>query len=620
MDAERAEIRQFLSVHNPFDLLPEDVLDSLAGQIEVVRAAAETTLLRPEDHVRALYLVRSGRIELRGKGGEVWAQCSEGETFGVRALLKEGRAMFWATPLEDSTLYLLADKIFARLRLEHREFERFFTPLGGNARRLSHADDRLTADRQTNLIALRVRDLMTPDAVTIEADRPVRQAAMLMREHRISCLPVTTDGALTGVVTNVDLRDRVVAEGVAAETPVAAVMTPEPLTLAAEGLAFDGLLAMRERTVKHMPVMRDGRLVGILTNTDVLRRQINHPGYLSGMIMRRETPAGLAEVVAQVPQLLVILVETGVTGQQIGLTVSSITDATAYRLLQLAEQQLGPPPIPYVWVASGSQARQEQTGLSDQDNCMIIDDAYDEAEHGGYFKDLAQFVCDGLHACGYVYCPGEMMAMTPKWRQPLAQWKRYFTAWIEEPEPMAQMLASVLFDLRPIRGETRLFDELQADTFEKAKKSSFFVAHIVSNALTHTPPLGFFRNFILKLGGKRGKTLDMKFQGTVPIIDIARVYALRAGVTLANTHDRLVAAQRAGELSDAGMQDLIDALEFLSLVRLQHQSRQIKAGELPDNLISPDELSRIERQHLREAFLIVQTMQSSLANTYQIRR
>lgn len=620
MQAEAADIRQFLGAHPPFEALPAAARDWLASQVEVRQFGEEAIVLRLNAYVGHLYLVRSGRVEIRGGNKEVWAHRTEGETFGARALRADGRSAFQAMTLEATTLLLIPDGVFARLILDHIEFDRFFTPLGGASQTIAHADDRMSREWQSNLIAMRVRDLMTQSPVTVEARQPVREAAELMRDHRISCLPVTENGQLVGILTNVDLGDRAVASGLPPDTPVAAVMTPEPNTLAPNSLAYDALTAMQQRTPRHLPVVDAGRLVGIVTKSDVQRRLSNYPGYLSGKIVRRQTPASLAEVVAQVPLLLAAMVETGASAHQIGLTISSIADITTYRLLHLAEEQFGPPPVPYVWLCSGSEARQEQTGLSDQDNCLIIDDRFDEAVHGAYFETLARFVCNGLNACGYVYCPGEMMAMTPRWRQPLAEWKRYFDSWINRPEPEAQMLASVQFDFRPIRGETGLFDELQDEVFAKAKDNSLFIVFMATNALSHTPPLGFFRSFIQNVAGGLSEALDLKMRGTVPIIDLARVHALRAGITETNTHDRLVAAHAAGALSESGMHDLVDALEFLTLVRLKHQSRAIKRGQPLNNQVFPAELSRIERKHLNDAFLIVQRMQASLARTYQIQR
>ncbi len=620
MQVELGEIRRFLAAHPPFAALSEGILDAVSPHIETIQVDPETVVLRSRQHVRGLYIIRSGRIAIYGSNGDLWAQRTEGETFGVRALLGDGRSEFDAVALEPTMIYLLADSAFARLQSENPEFKRFFAPLGGVGASPGHADVRLSGDIQSNLIALRVRDVMVRDPVTLAADYSVRDAASLMRGRQLSSLPVTRDGELIGVVTVTDLRDRVVAEGAAPETLLSAVASRPPIQLSADDLAFDALLAMRQRGVTHVPVTQAGRLVGVLTKEDLLRRQSAGFGYFRAAIRRRETPASLAQIVARVPQVLVTLVETGVCAHEVGLIISSIADMTTHRLLQLAETRLGPPPVPYVWLSSGSQARQEQTATTDQDNCMILDDRYEEADHGPYFDELARSVCSGLDACGYRYCPGEMMAMTPKWRQPLARWINYFSSWIEEPAPMAQLLSSVLFDLRPVRGDISLFDRLQEFTAEKAKENSVFIAHMASNALTHIPPLGLFRNFVLVHGGEHDHELDLKFHGTVPIIDLARIYALLAGVKTANTHDRLVEAHRAGVLSEAGMYDLIDALEFLSIARLKHQSQYILSGRAPDTFISPDELSRVERQRLRQAFLAVRAMQSSLASTYQVRR
>jgi CBS domain-containing protein len=473
---------------------------------------------------------------------------------------------------------------------------------------------------QSNLIALRVRDLMTPDPLTTEIDRPVREAAVLMRDRGVSCLPVIAGGELAGMITDTDLRDRVVAEAISPETSVASVMTSAPPALEAHSLAYEAVLTMRRSAARYLPVMEDKRLVGLITESDLGRRQPEGFGFFADSIFRGQTAAGMAKVVAQIPQLLVMLVETATPAHAVGLTVTSVADVTSFRLLQLAEEQLGPPPVPYVWLSSGSQARQEQTGVSDQDNCMILDDGYVEAVHGEYFQDLAQFVCSGLHACGYDYCPGEMMATTPKWRQPLARWMDYFSSWIAHPEPMAQMLSSVMFDLRPIRGETRLFDRLQDISTSQAKASSLFVAHMAGHALSHAPPLNFFRGFVLGREGTHENRLDLKLHGTVPIIDLARIYALQAGVRSANTRDRLIEAEEASVISESSMHDLIDALALIAAVRLQHQARQVQKGERPDNFVSPDELSRIERHHLRDAFRIVRSAQTTLAHALQIRR
>jgi CBS domain-containing protein len=207
-----------------------------------------------------------------------------------------------------------------------------------------------------------------------------------------------------------------------------------------------------------------------------------------------------------------------------------------------------------------------------------------------------------------------MMATNPRWCQPLRVWRGYFASWIAKPSPEAQMLASVMFDLRPIGGAERLFADLQEGTLAAASKNSIFVAHMISNALKHTPPLGLLRGFATIRSGEHKNTLDMKHNGVVPVVDLGRVYALQGRLTPVNTRARLEAAQAAGVLSQSGGQDLMDAYDLIAETRLNHQADQIRAGGRPDNYLSPSSLSDFERSHLRDAFVVIKSLQSALGH------
>ncbi|MCB1716067.1 MAG: cyclic nucleotide-binding protein, partial [Candidatus Competibacteraceae bacterium] len=339
--------------------------------------------------------------------------------------------------------------------------------------------------------------------------------------------------------------------------------------------------------------------------------------YLVSDVYNRSSGTELAKVSARLPLVLRNLVESNATARSAGHVISAVAEAITCRLLQLAEQKLGPPPVKYAWLAAGSLARGEQTALSDQDNCLLLADDYQAAQHGDYFDALSRFVCDGLDECGYIYCPGDVMAMNPEWRQPLAQWKRYFNRWIEQPEPKALMLSSVFFDMRLMYGDADLLHDLQQHVLAKSKANRIFLAYMASNSLSHQPPLGLFRNFVLIKGGENNHTLDLKHNGVVPIIDLARIYSLAAGLTEINTWDRLEAAGGLGELSEQGAADLRDALEFISAVRLRHQVRRIRQQLPPNNFVPPDQLSHFERNHLKDAFALVRTMQSVLGQRFQ---
>jgi CBS domain-containing protein len=270
--------------------------------------------------------------------------------------------------------------------------------------------------------------------------------------------------------------------------------------------------------------------------------------------------------------------------------------------------------VPYLWLACGSQGRQEQTGVSDQDNCLILDDAATPADDAYFAAGEIRLRRAGRG--GVFLLPrrhdgdGDPLAAAG------ARLARLFRqGWIAKPSPEAQMLASVMFDLRPIGGHFSLFADLQEETLAAASKNSIFVAHMVSNSLKHQPPLGLFRGFATVRSGEHKNTIDLKHNGVVPVTDLGRVYALKGRLTEVNTRARLLAAIEAGSVSAGGGRDLIDAYDMIAQTRLEHQAAQIQRGEKPDNFMAPSDLSDFERSHLRDAFVVIKTMQNAAGSS-----
>jgi len=416
-----------------------------------------------------------------------------------------------------------------------------------------------------------------------------------------------------GVLTTRDLTNRVLAEGREPSVQVSQIMTADPVTLPPTALGTDILHLMLERKIGHLPITEDGRLVGMVTQTDLTRFQALSSAVLIRDIASAERVEEMAAVTRRIPQLLVQLVGGNHAHEVTTRLITDIADAVTRRLLALAEAELGAPPVPYLWLACGSQGRQEQTGVSDQDNCLMLDDRA-TPDDMDYFTRLAKFVSDGLNECGYVYCPGDMMATNPRWCQPVSKWRDYFRGWIHKPDPEAQMLASVMFDLRPIGGTASLFADVQGETLTAASKNSIFVAHMVANSLKHTPPLGLIRGFATIRSGEHRNQIDLKHSGVVPVADLARVYALQGRLTPVNTRARLVAAAEAGVISVTGGRDLMEAYDLIAETRLAHQATLVRAGQKPDNYLAPSDLSDFERSHLRDAFVVVRTMQSAIGH------
>ena len=595
------DIRTILATTHPYDILPEDLRAGLASEIDVYDIAAGQVVYAKGEMLTHLYLIVSGRIDITDQNGEILSILGPRNSFGERGLMKDGRGAVTATATEASQLLAIPAVVFHRLVKDHPRVLRFFDRT------------RPAAARRQDITTMALSDLMTPAPLTCHPDTPLIEAARRMRDRGVSCIIAADGDQVRGILTTGDITSRAMAEGRAPETPIHAVMTPDPLSLPPTALVADVLHAMVERGITHMPVVEAGRLVGILTQTDLTRFQATSSAALIREIAKAPDSATLAGIVRRIPELLVQLVSAQNPHQTVTRLITDIGDATTRRLLALAEARLGPPPVPYLWLACGSQGRQEQTGISDQDNCLMLDDAVTPADDT-YFAALAKFVSDGLDEAGYFYCPGDMMATNVKWRQPLRVWRDYFRRWIATPNPEAQMLASVMFDLRPIGGHEALFAHLQEETLAAAAKNSIFVAHMMSNSLKHQPPLGLFRGFATVRSGEHKNTIDLKHNGVVPVVDLGRIYALTGQLRMANTRARITAAIEVGAVSGSGGRDLLDAYDMIAETRLIHQAAQIRHGEKPDNFMAPADLSDFERSHLRDAFVVVKTMQNAASS------
>jgi CBS domain-containing protein len=599
MDPRVQTIRTFLESVHPYDSLPPDELTRLASSFGRREYPAGAEIYAAGEPLRGLYLIKRGAVEVIDRNGSMVSLLGPRNSFGERGLLRDGLAVTTARATEESVILLLPEAELRRLIATVPAFERFFSR------------GRPAEARAADLSTLKVADLMARSPVTIAPDAPVSEAARLMRDRHISSLCVTQDDELVGIVTTRDLTGRVLAEGLPGSTPVHAVMTADPLVLSPDDLGSDILHTMLERRIGHLPVVADGRLKGVVTQTDLTRFQAVSSAQLVRDAAIANTTDELAQVTARIPKLLMQLVAANNAHEVVTRLITDIADTVTRRLLKLAEAELGPAPVPWLWLACGSQGRQEQTGITDQDNCLILDDAVTPADMD-YFRAFAKYVSDGLNAAGYVYCPGDMMATNPRWCQPVRTWRRYFRGWIDSPVPEAQMLASVMFDLRPIGGVPALFRDLQAETLEMSSKNSIFVAHMISNSLKHQPPLGLLRGFATIRSGEHKNHIDMKLNGVVPVADLGRVYALRGKLTPVNTRARLLAAEQAGVISVSGARDLIEAYDLIARLRLENQAALVRAGRKPDNFLAPSDLSDFERSHLRDAFVVVRTMQSAL--------
>jgi CBS domain-containing protein len=609
---ELAEVIDFLRGHAPFDRLTPEQLESAARRIEIIYRRSGEVLLAIGQANTALSVIRRGAVEVHDGAGRLINRLAEGESYGLPSLLTGKPVRNRVTLIEDGLLYLLPVADFNRLRAANPAFEQHF---------VSTLEERMRAAAEAGggneLMATPVSRLGSRAPVMVGPEASIREAAQLMSQKGVSSILIGNAERMLGIVTDRDLRNRVLAAGLDPNEPVTRIMTPDPTHLDVHRPVFEAFLVMANRGIHHLPLTREGKPAGMITTRDLVSLQTQHPLYLVRQVGKQDTVEGLQDVTRRMPRMFALMLENGARPEDVMRMLSALTDAVTRQLLRMAEERFGPPPMPYAWLAFGSQARNEQGPHTDQDNGLLLAQTPDE---GGadYFETLSKFVCAGLDACGYVFCNGDVMAQNPRWRQPLDVWQGYFRSWMHEPDPKALLHASIFFDQRCVHGDRSLLDALQESLFDASPRHGIFLAVLAKHALTHEVPLGLFRRFVVEHRGEHRDTLDMKKAGSLPLNDLLRVRALAAGIREPGGLARIEGLRRVGRMADIDAAELSAAFRLLARLRLEHQAAQLAAGDKPDNRINPSQLNRIDRDALRDAFLVIRQAQAGLANAFGV--
>ena len=608
------EIASFLRAHAPFNVLPGELLEQTAACVEACRFPAGATVMRqggpPLGH---LYVLVSGQIELRqhGGGAAAWRETiGPGDVFGQLSALSGAAPLWDAVARTEVLCYRVPAAQLERLRTQPG-FEALLIQRAGD--RIRHAMAVRRAAAPATPFAGRARDLLTRSLVTCGPDATVRDAARKMRDEGVSSLVILggPDLAGAGFLSDRDLRDRVVATGLDLSTPVSKVMTTPVITATADATIAELLAMMVDRGIHHLPVSEAGRLVGMVTDSDLLRHESSHPLFLRRRLDRAgpASPADLAGYAAEVRAAAVRLVEAATPVDDIGRIVGSAWDSRVVRVLRDAEAALGPPPAPYAFLVLGSQARLEASLHSDQDHARALADGAG-AEAEAWAAALAERVTATLERCGLPRCPGGVMASNPRWRLPLAAWREAFQRWIAEPDEPALADATLFFDFRQLHGELDAEAALRP-VLRGAADHPAFLVRLARTALRRESPLDFLGQLRGARRGKHRHQLDLKLGGIAAVVDLARLFALEAGIPESNTLARL---RLANGPSTAGTVtgDLAAAFEYLQEIRLRHQAAQFRAGKEPDNYVALSSLSLLEHRWLKDLFRLIQICQESV--------
>ena len=449
----------------------------------------------------------------------------------------------------------------------------------------------------------------------LDMGTPVSKAASLMTAAGTSAGVVTVSDQPVGIVTDHDLRARVLAAGPPADPAVFEIMTSPLICIDEQALVYEAILTMRERGVDHLPVRGEGgKVTGILHAREVLLYHRYSLAVLTQEIRHARTVEGIVEARAGLPKFVKALVDGGAKARNITRAVTSVADAVTVRLLDMGMDRLGPPPARFALLALGSQGREEQTLTTDQDQAVIFEDVPEEDLPGvrDYFVELGRFVSAGMAEAGYTKCPGKIMADNPRWCQPLRAWKKDFAGWLQTAEPRDILDLQIFFDFRTVFGASEFAMELRRHIDEALRREPPFLLHYAQYCLQYRSPIGFFGHLVLA-GGKDGsKTFNIK-EALLPVVGFARLYAFRRGVRDTNTLDRLHALVELGELKEALHDETVKAYEYVTQLRLSFQGRAVERGQAPGNEIDPKELTQLEENFLKRAFTQFADLQKKIS-------
>ncbi|MFH1708410.1 MAG: DUF294 nucleotidyltransferase-like domain-containing protein [Planctomycetota bacterium] len=476
---------------------------------------------------------------------------------------------------------------------------------------------RLLAELQTTL-PLVTRPVRSAALSTLacDLDTPIRRAAAAMTGARAGAILVKAPGGEPiGIVTDCDLRDRVLAAGRDPGQPVSTIMSAPLVRIPDQALMFEAARLMQERRLQHLVVTDDrGAVRGVLAGTEILHAQRHAVGLLIGEIERAGSREELRDICARLPVAVKTLIDSGTRVEHITRIITSVYDAATDRMIGLAEAALGVPPAAYTFLVLGSAARGEQTLATDQDNALVYADVPEPLQAGAqaHFLRLGAFICDGLDFIGYRRCKGETMAANPKWCRPLSGWHRYFTEWVTNANPQDLVDMNILFDFRCGHGDAGLVIELRRHLQEllAGGRPAFFF-HLALTTLQFKPPRGFFGNIQLESGGEHPATFSIK-SAIIPVVNFARIYALKNDLAECNTLERLARLRDKGVLVPTSHDELVQAYTTLTQMRLAHQAGQVGREVPPDNHISLDELTHLERSVLKKIFADIAVFQARL--------
>ena len=617
----------FLQKVVPFNGLPIAVLQTTAVQLLETRFKKEGIIYRQHNSkLKGIDIIVEGEYECffydSSQNKRLVELYTPGNCYGgVSELLNNTKSLFTVIAKKDTLVYSLPRKAFKALCTEHEDFNKYFTDWFGHKmlneefarfyKNPNQVEGNFLSAEQ--LYSRRIESMEYRDIVWCTPDTPVYQAALVMGQQKISCLFVKdASGKIVGFVTDITIRDNVVAMQASFQSPVSSIMDNPIASINVHAFVYEALLNMFRSKTRYLLIEKEGGYIGFISRNKLLSEEGQSPLVFIQSVKQALSVEELKRKWQQVPQIVAQLLDRGVHTAIVNQVITTVSDTIAIKVIEIVTKEMRPPPAKFVYMVLGSEGRKEQTLKTDQDNAIIYEDKANEhrEEVREYFLKFASMVSDQLNTIGFAYCTGGYMAQNPKWTHSLSHWKKNYEGWLNETLPETVMQIATFFDCRYLYGEESIITELQEFLGEQLQHPMDRLFHFMAkNALQYEPPLTLFFKNIRTFKVKEKEVFDIK-KAMTPIVDLIRVYALKNLIFEPNTGERLKALKDKNIFTATEVNDLLQSYYYLMGLRLKAQSKQIlQDHSQPDNYIMPQQLSKIDQLTLKEIFKTIENFQ-----------
>ena len=611
----------FLKDNPPFSYISYTELEKLALEVTVRFLDKEEILFSEgETGNNCCYVLRKGNVKLTQKQNKIENlidQCEPGEVFGVRSLLSGKNYVMSAKSIEESLVYEIPKNVFYSHLKSNQQFALFFTSGYAAGQVIARSKD------NSNKLSFTVKEQPIPypkKLLTCSEKLSIKESASLMSDNRSGSIIIIKKGIPQGIVTDTDFRNKVIAKGLSIEKPINSIMSSPVKTVGQNFSYSEILIKMIKSNLHHLIVTEDGtdksKAIGMISDHDLMIAENNHPSALIKQLKKENDSSKWPGIRSQAEDVVADYLRKELSVEVISNFITAINDTLIAKAVEYAQEQIPEShKIEFCWMSLGSEGREEQLLRTDQDNAIIFREDDNPEKQQKILLKLAEIVNNLLENCGFEKCPGDIMAKNPIYCQSLKVWKKYFSNWINVPEPQATLNASIFFDFRGVHGNKELIDELEEFLKKKISKSTSFLNHLAANACKTPPPLSFFKRFLVEKSGKHVDKFDIKTRAMLPLSTTARVLIFHHHkMGIQNTTDRYRMLSQLDQQNKELYEVAAEAYQMMIKIRAKYGLENGDSGRF----INIGEMNKLEKQILRSAFIPIGELQKILQTQFKL--